>query len=108
MVDRFDESTRFKCSSERTETRPTSQSEACDALLTANQQIGSVKSERNIHVNEFIERKSVKFLLNTSAEVTVISNVILAILPKTLRTVFQDNSQTLKNLKKRLMFGSNV
>ena len=44
----------------------------------------------------FIEKKTVKFLLGTGAEVTAIGRGVLGTLPKTLRTAFQDRSSTLK------------
>ena len=50
----------------------------------------------SIRVSGFIESKTVKFLLNTGAEMTAIGREILAILPKALRTSFQDQSVTLK------------
>ena len=51
---------------------------------------------KSIHVSGFIERKTVKFLLDTGAEVTAIGRGVLGKLPKTLRTAFQDRSSTLK------------
>ena len=51
---------------------------------------------KSIHVSGFIEGKTVKFLLDTGAEVTAIGRGVLSTLPKTLRTAFQDRSSTLK------------
>ena len=51
---------------------------------------------KSIHVSGFIEKKTVKFLLDTGAEVTAIWCGVLGTLPKTLRTAFQDRSSTLK------------
>ena len=50
----------------------------------------------SICVSGFIESKMVKFLFDTGAEVTAIGREILAILPKSLRTAFQDQFSTLK------------
>ena len=51
---------------------------------------------KSIHVSGFIERKTVKFLLDTEAELTATGRGVLSTLPKALRTAFQDRSSTLK------------
>ena len=51
---------------------------------------------KSIHMSGFMERKTVRFLRDTGAEVTAIGRGVLATLPKTLRTAFQDRSNTLK------------
>ena len=60
-------------------------------------QIAPISTQgKSIHVSGFIEWKTVKFLLDTGAEVTSIGRGVLVTLPKTLRTAFQDRSSTLK------------
>ena len=51
---------------------------------------------KSIHVSGFIEKKTVKLLLDTVAEMTAIGREVLGTLPKKLRTAFQDRSSTLK------------
>ena len=47
-------------------------------------------------MSRYIESRTVRFLLDTGTEVTSIERKILATLPKSLRTAFQDRSCTLK------------
>ena len=58
--------------------------------------IASISTQSNSICVGYIESRTVRFLLDSGAEVTVIGEEILATLPKSLRTVFQDRSSTLK------------
>ena len=59
--------------------------------------IAPISTQSNsIRVSGYTESRTVRFLLDTGAEVTAIGREILATLPKSLRTAFQDRSSTLK------------